>query len=166
MNTRGKSGFDFFLEVVRPDGRVSQRERVHNLMPDEGRDHGTGVIFKGAQQVLTWYIGLYEGNYTPQPDAKASTIAALAAECTTYSSAQRVAFVPGAVANGSVDNGANKAEFVMTAAKTVYGGFIVSASPKGATTGVLISAVRFTSPKVLDVGDKLVLVAANSLVSA
>ncbi|MNV57580.1 hypothetical protein D3C71_1499190 [compost metagenome] len=166
MNTGGKSGFDFFVEVVHPDGRVSQRERVHNLMPDEGRDHGTGVIFKAALQVPTWYIGLFEGNYTPQPDVKASTIAAQASECTTYSAAQRVAFVPGAVANGSVDNGANKAEFVMTAAKTVYGGFIASASPKGATTGVLISAVRFTSPKVLDVGDKLNVVAVNSLLSA
>jgi hypothetical protein len=166
MNTGGKSGFDFFVTVEHLDGSVSQRECVHNLMPDEGRDHVPGVIFKGALQVPNWYIGLYEGNYTPQPDVKASTIAALASECTTYSSAQRVAFVPGAVANGSVDNGANKAEFTMTAAKTVYGGFIASASPKGATTGVLISAVRFASPKVLAVGDKLNVVAVNSLVSA
>lgn len=166
MKSNVAHGFVYEVGVRKPDGSLIQRERVKNLTPIEGLNHFTSVVFKSGLQVATWYIGLYEGNYTPTPDVKASTIAALAAECTAYASAQRVSFVTGSVANGSVDNSANKAEFLMTAAKTVYGGFLVSASPKGATTGVLGSAVRFTSPKVLAVGDVLVVVAANSLLSA
>ena len=166
MNSNAAHGFIYEVVVRKPDGTLTQRERVKNLTPVEGLNHFSSVVFKSGLQVATWYIGLFEGNYTPTDDVKAATIAALASECTAYGSAQRVAFVPGAVANGSVDNSASKAEFVMTAARTVYGGFIVSASPKGATTGVLVSAVRFTSPKVLAIGDVLVVVAANSLVSA
>lgn len=166
MNHNAKHGFNFHVEVVHPDGRVSQRETVHNITPLEGRNHIASVVYKAGTQVPTWYIGLFEGNYTPQPDVKASNIAAAAAECIAYAAAQRVPFVPGAVVDGSVDNSASKAEFVMTANKTIYGGFIVSASPKGATTGVLISAMRFSSPKVLGTGDKLNVVAVNSLVSA
>lgn len=166
MKNNAEHGFSFLVEVEHPDGRVSQRELLHNLTPIEGRNHIASVVYKMGIQVPTWHIGLFEGNFTPQPDVKASTIAALAVECIAYASAQRVAFVPGAVVDGTVDNSANKAEFVMTANKLVYGGFIVSASPKGATTGVIISAMRFSSPKALSIGDKLNVVAVNSLVSA
>lgn len=166
MNSKAESGFTYVVEVIHPDGRVSQREVVHNLIPTEGLNHQQSVTFKGATQVTTWFIGLYEGNYTPVAGVTAATISADSTECTAYTPGARVEFVEGAVAAGSVDNSASKAQFTFTAAKTVYGGFISSASPKGATTGVLISAVRFASPKNLAIGDVLSVTAANILVSA
>jgi hypothetical protein len=166
LASQAESGFTYIVEVVSPDGRRSQREVVHNLIPTEGLNHMMGVTFKGATQVATWFIGLFEGNYTPVPTTAAATIAAAATECTAYTPGARVEFVEGAVAAGAVDNSASKAEFTFTADKTIYGGFIGSASPKGATTGVLISAVRFASPKVLTTGDVLSVTAGNSLVSA
>ncbi|MNY75553.1 hypothetical protein D3C86_2148590 [compost metagenome] len=57
--------------------------------------------------------------------------------------------------NGAVDNSANKAEFLFNAPKVIRGVFLVSASPKGANTGTLISVVRFLSPKNVDAGSTL-----------
>jgi hypothetical protein len=166
MDSQAEGGFTYVVEVLHPNGKRSQREVVHNLIPVEGLNHMMGVTFKSVGQVATWYIGLYEGNYTPISSVTAATIAAASTECTSYTPAQRVEFVEGSVVNGAVDNSASKAEFTFTAAKTVYGGFIGSASPRGSTSGVLISAVRFTTPKVLAIGDVLSVTAGNSLISA
>lgn len=166
MNSQAELGFLYYVDVVAPDGTVSQGEWVHNLIPIEGLNHMMGVTFKSVTPVATWYIGLYEGNYTPVPGVTAATISSVSTECVAYTPAQRVTFVSGSVVNGALDNSASKAEFTFTADKTVYGGFIVSASPRNATTGTIISAVRFSSPKVLENGSVLRVTAGNSLVSA
>lgn len=166
MESQAKMGFTYTVDVLHPDGSVSQAETSHNLIPDEGVAHTMGVLFKSSTQVATWYIAIYEGNFTPAGSITAATFPALATECTAYTPSTRPEFVEGAVAGGAVDNSASRAEFTMTADKTIYGGVITSASAKSATTGVLISAVRFTSPKVVATGDVLRVTAGNSLVSA
>lgn len=166
LESKAGHGFTYIVEVVDRQGNVSQREVVHNLTPVEGLNHMMAVTFKQATQVPTWFIALFEGNYTVVPTLTAATFPAAATECTAYTPSQRVEFVEGDVVNGSVDNSASRAEFTFTSAKTVYGGVITSSAAKGSTTGVLISAVRFASPKVLDVGSVLRVTAGNSLVSA
>jgi hypothetical protein len=163
--SEAETGFVYAVELVRPDGSVKDREVIHNLQPVEALDHMMGVVFKGAVQASTWYIGLFEGNYVPTPSAKAATIAADATECTAYTPANRVEFVEGASVNGAIDNSATKAEFTFTANKTIYGAFMASSSPHGSTTGVLMSVVRFASPKVVELGDVLRVTAGNSLIS-
>lgn len=164
--SRGEPGFIWTVDILRADGSVDSGETTHNLIPQEGCDFYQALMFKGAGQVTTWYIGIYEGNYTPVSGIKAVDIAATASESTAYTPTTRVEFNEGAVAAGSVDNSANRAEFAMTLNKTIYGGFIGSAQARGATTGVLISAVRFASPKVLSAGDTLRVTAQNVLTSA
>lgn len=159
------AGVNYTIEVIR-GGAVVDSETVHNLMPEEGRNHAVSVITKGATQVPTWYIGLFEGNYVPVDSDKASTFPSNATECTAYLPATRVEFVEGAVAAGVVENTASRAEFTATAAKTIYGAFLVSAQAKGAITGVLMSAARFTAPKVLQIDDVLRVTASFSLTSA
>lgn len=132
----------------------------------EGRNHAISVLAKGATQSPTWYIGLFEGNYVPVDADVAATFATVATECTAYTPATRSEFVEGAVAAGSVDNIASKSEFAFTSAKTVYGAFMVNAQAKGATTGVLLSAARFTAPKVLAIDDVLRVTASLNLASA
>ncbi|MDQ8046904.1 MAG: hypothetical protein REI11_20030 [Patulibacter sp.] len=166
MNSRGRLGFTYTVEVESPDGTISQRETVHNLLPDEGIAHMLAVTFKGAAQVPTWYIALYKGNYSPTAAITAATFPALATEFTDYTPSARVEFNEGAVSGGALNNGANRAEFTATADATVYGGVITSSSPKGSVTGVIASAVRFSSPKVLATGDVLRVTAGVSLVSA
>ena len=159
-----KPGFTYVIEHVR-DGRVIDREVQHNLVPVEGLNHFAGVALKGTSQVTAWYVGLYEGNYTPQVTDTAAALPAAATEVTAYSEATRVALTLGSISGGAVTNTASPAEFTATSAKTVRGGFISSASAKNATTGVLTSVVKFASPKSLDTGDKLRITAGFTFTS-
>lgn len=155
MDSEIKTGATYRAEVVAPDGSVSQASVEHNLVPTEGLNHMAAVVFKGGTQVNPWFIAPFEGDYTPTADVTAATIAAAAQESTAYTASARLEFVEGAVAAGAVDNTASKAEFVFNADRTLRGVFIVSASPKAATTGTLISVVRFSSPKTVDSGSTL-----------
>lgn len=166
MNELMKCGFTYRVEEVDKNGKVLSVEEVHNLVPNQGITHILNVLLKSGAQTATWYIGLFEGNYTPVATDTAATFPASATECTTYAASTRVAYAPGTIGSNMVDNDANRAEFVFNATKTVYGGFISSASAKGSTSGVLLSAVRFNSPKQLDSGSTLRVVAGFSMVSA
>lgn len=158
------AGVNYTIEVIR-GGAVVDSETVHNLMPEEGRNHAVSVITKGATQVPTWYIGLFEGNYVPVDSDKAATFPTVATESTAYLPATRVEFNEGAAVAGTVENTANRAEFAFTANKTIYGAFLASAQAKGAVTGVLMSAARFTAPKTLQIDDVLRVTASFSLTS-
>jgi hypothetical protein len=165
MNTHLNAGFTYLVEVVK-DGSVVDREEAKNLMPIEGLNHMLGVTLKGATQAATWYIGLYEGNYTPVSTDTAAVFPTAATETTAYAETTRVEFVEGTATGGALDNSASRAEFTFTSATTVYGGFIGSASAKGGLTGALLSAVRFSSPKVLEIGSVLRVTAGFTLASA
>ncbi len=152
MNEHINPGFLWTLEHIR-NGEVIDREVIHNLLPTEGANHALDVLLHQATQIATWYIGLYEGNYTPLLTDTAATFPASATELTTYAEASRVAFVESAASGGVSSNAASKAEFTSNSNKIIYGGFITSASAKGATSGILLSAVKFSSPKTFDSGD-------------
>lgn len=162
MNSSAQAGFEYLIEVIK-NGVVIDREIAHNVMPTEGADHIISVALAGGSQVSTWYLGLYEGNYTPTIAETAALLPGLATECSTYSGSTRKTWTPGSVAGGSANNSAAKAEFTFTAAKTIYGGFMTSAPAKGATTGALVSVVRFPSPKVLDIDSILRVTAGITL---
>lgn len=165
MKNKLKPGFRYLVEIVGKDGVVRDSEIVDNLMPTEGLNHMMGVTLKGVVQVASWFVGAFEGNYTPVPGDTAATFPASAVESTAYTETTRRALTLGTIAGGAVDNSAARAEFTLNAAKTLYGGFISSASAKGATSGVLLSAVRFSSPKVLASGEVLRVTAGFTLVS-
>lgn len=164
LNTVIRPGFIYTVEHWR-DGRLFGGETVRNLMPTEGVNHVLNVLLKSGAQVGSWYIGINEGNYTPVLTDTAATYPTSATECTTYVEGARVGFVPGTVSGGSVNNSLSRAEFTSNANKTIYGGFITSASAKGATSGVLLSAVKFASPKTFNSGDILRVTAGFTLAS-
>ena len=159
-----KMGFQFLVEVVDElTGEVISSEIADNITPTEGENHILNVIFKAATQITSWFVGIYEGNYTPLATDTAAVFPANATETTTYAEATRQAFTPGAVAAGAVDNTAALATFTSNSAKTIYGMFISSASAKGATTGVLISAVKFGSAQTFGSGTLLRVTASVTL---
>jgi hypothetical protein len=149
MNEHASAGFEYLVEVIR-DGVVIESEVVHNLLPVEGINYLLSAGLKGGSQIPTWYIGLFEGNYAPVSGDTAATFPGLATECTTYAEAARVEWNEGSVVSGTVNNSANRAEFTSNALRTIYGGFIASAPAKGATSGTLLSVVRFSSPKTFE----------------
>lgn len=160
-------GFTWHIERVRlSDGAVLDSEVAHNLVPVEGLNHIISVALKNGVPFANFYVGLYEGAYTPVPTDKATTFPAAATELTAYEQTTRQPLVLGTVDNGTVDNVAAKAEFTGTTnGKFAQGGFISSAPTKGAATGVLISAVKFPSPKPLDAGTILRVTAGFSAIS-
>lgn len=159
-----RPGFTYRIDHVR-NGRVIGSEMIHNLMPTEGMNYALSVLLKGTSQTSNWFVGLYEGNYTPVAGDKAATFPTSATEVTTYDEASRVGLTWGSVENAYVDNAAAKSEFTSNEQKTVTGAFITSASGKGATSGVLLSAAKFSSPKPFAVGDVLKIVAGFTLQS-
>lgn len=163
MNTTLTPGFLWDIELYDRFGALVDKELIHNLMPTEGMNHTLNVVLKSATPVATWYVLLYEGNYTPVVGDTAATFPSLATECTTYSETTRVAYVPGTVAAGAVDNSASPAVFTSTADKTIYGGAIVSVAAKGSTSGVITSAVRFSTSKAFTTGSIIRVTAAYAL---
>lgn len=159
MNT-AHFGFTYTTELIR-DGVVIDREVTRNLIPIEGLNHIIETTLKNGTPFANWYVGVYEGNYTPDPDDTMAAFPSAATELTGYTATARPTLVLGDVANGQVSNGTleepdNLALFTWNVSgKTCYGAFVSSSPTKGATSGVLISAARFSAPKAVTSGDVL-----------
>lgn len=142
-------GLVYTIETVR-NGVVVDREEVHNLLPLEGIHHMYNVTLRNQTQNAAWYVGLFGNAYTPLSTDTMATFPANSGEATGYSEANRVTLVLAAPAAGSVSNSGNVAEFTFTGTDTIYGGFVTSSAAKGATTGTLMSAVKFATAKSVD----------------
>jgi hypothetical protein len=75
----------------RRKGDLISHERIQNLVVNEGLNSLLGVMFNAATQITQWYVGLFEGNYTPVAGVTAATITSASTECTAYDEATRVA---------------------------------------------------------------------------
>lgn len=151
-----KVGGKFTVEHYRK-GKLIDVSEDHNLVVNEGLNSILGIMFHGDTQISTWYLGLFEGNYTPVATVTAATITSASTECTAYTSATRPEYVEAAAASQSITNSASRASFVFNATKTIYGAFLVSNSTKSGTTGTLFSAARFATSKSVVTDDELLL---------
>ena len=158
-------GGTFIGEIIRA-GRVIDRFEEHNLVVNEGLNALNDVMFHGSAQITTWYLGLFEGNYTPVSTLTAATVTSASTECTAYASATRPAYDEAASASQVTTNAANRASFVFNATKTIYGAFMVSNSTKSGTTGTLFAASRFGTSKAVESGDEMLLTYAFTAASA
>jgi hypothetical protein len=149
---RGKEIVDHFVEK--------------NLLVAQGLTSMLGVYLHADTQLPSWYIGLFEGNYTPVDGDLASNIATNATETTAYVSATRPQFVPAAAATKSITNSASRADFVFNAGKTIYGAFMISDNAKNGVAGTLLSVARFAASKTVASSDELLLTYSFTLASA
>ena len=140
-------GGRFSHNVYHADGSEEGWITDPNLVCNEGLDHILDVVFHGATQVDPWYIGIFEGNYTPVAGVTASSVTADSTESTAYDESTRVEYNEAAASSQSITNSANTADFTMNATKTIYGAFVGSASAKSATTGTLMAISRFSSSR-------------------
>lgn len=183
-----KSGFKYHVEHVRSvsamqsmglsieglerrmengiDSVVLSVEDVTNLIPTEGLNYLLGAGLTGVTQIAAWFIALFEGNYVPTATITAATFTATATESVAYNEAARVAWVPGAIAAGSVSNTLSKAVFTMNATKSIYGIGQLSASAKTATTGTIVSCAAFAAVKNVVATDVLSVTSTLTATSA
>lgn len=159
-------GFKYTTELLDPSGRTISVETDHNIMPVQGMNHLLSVLLFGGTPFTSWYLGLFGNPHTPLPGDVMATFPTLAGEITAYSGAERLPFVGSAPDAGATSNLAAPAEFAFTAEDQVFGGFIAPAAAKGSGSGVLLSAVRFATPKNVEVGSILRVTAGFVLLSA
>lgn len=134
-----------------------------NLVPTEGLNHMLDVVLHGAAQIPTWYLALFEGNYTPTFDITAATFPQLATECTTVQGTTRLEYKEAAAVAGATSNAASLAVFTSTADRTIYGAALLSSSGKGSTVGKILSCFRFPEPRNFAVGNQLAVLTPASL---
>lgn len=155
-NSKLTVGGVFHGTIIRK-GEVIDEFEAPNLVVNEGLNHMLNVLFRGTTQVNPWYVGIFEGNYTPVATVTAATIASASTECTAYTSSTRVEYDEAAASSQVTTNAASRASFIFNATKTIYGAFIVSSNTKSGTAGTLFAAARFSSSKAVDSGDELLL---------
>lgn len=146
----------FEIEHIR-EGEVIDKWRQPNLVVNEGLNKLLDVMFHADTQIATWYLGLFEGNYTPVAGLTAATVASASTECTAYDNATRPEFNEAIASGQSITNSANRASFVFNATKTIYGAFLISDNTKGGSSGSLFAAARFASAKAVVSSDELLL---------
>lgn len=128
----------------------------YNLVVTTGLNDVLDKYYKGSSYTAAHYCGLTDGTPTV---AAGDTMASHAGwvEVTAYDEAVRQTITWGSVSGGSVNNSASKAVFtISTNSTTIGGGFVVTNSTKGGSTGTLVGAAAFTAgDKVLDDNDTL-----------
>lgn len=145
-------GFEWTIEVSNEDGSIASSETHWNLIPFDGLNFLIRSPFGDVAAIPTFYLGLFRGNYIPSGGTKASDIPTNMIEFVDYSEASRPTWEKVLTGVSTFDNNLNKAGFTVTADRTVYGAFLVSDSVKGGNNGLVLSCVRFASPKALSVG--------------
>ena len=123
------------------------------FFPAEGRNYMIDVAVHGGAQIGTWYVALFEGDYTPQDDDTAANIVARATEITAYTAATRPEFIEAAAVGGATNNDGSITTFTMSAAKTVRLFALLSGAGKGSAAGVLLAIQRLASPRSYSAGD-------------
>ena len=145
---------EFEIELIRK-GKTIDKFGFKNIVVAEGLNYLLGAGLGGAAQISTWFMGLFEGNYTPLATDTAASIAPNATETSTYSGGTRPQWSPAPPANQTITNGATRASFTFTADKTIYGAFLASSPTIGGTGGKLFGAARFPAPKAVSNTDVL-----------
>jgi hypothetical protein len=143
-------------------GQESDIREDHNILPDEGLNHMLGVTLKGVTPITSWYAMLHSGTGTPTAALTAANYDATLSEITSaaegYSEATRVLWVGDAVdtVNTEVVNAAAPCTFTIASATSlgINGAGLVSVSTKGSTSGILISAGKFSATRTFVAADE------------
>lgn len=164
-NESTKVGGVFNIQQIR-DGVLIDEWEEKNIVVNEGLNHMLNATLNGAAQVTTWFIGLFEGNYTPLATDTAANITVNSTESTAYDETVRQTYTEAVSTAQSITNSASKATFTINATKAIYGAFLVSASAKSGTTGTLFAASKFSAARSVVATDQLLVTYTVSATSA
>lgn len=145
-------GFKWEFELIDSDGESVESEIKHNLIPSDGLEFLIRSPFGEVSPISTFYLGLFRGNYIPTPSTKASDIPTNMIELVDYAEPMRIEWDNQLNGIATMDNLSNKAEFTITQDRTIHGAFLVSEATKGSNVGLVLSCVRFSSPKQVTAG--------------
>ena len=133
--------------------------RTENLIPTEGLAHILNVALGTTPKPASYHLALFSAAAQPSANWTAASFASTASEIVSmtegYSAATRPTWTPTNTSTNSIDNMAAVAKVTMKTASslTVQGAAMLTTSAKGGTTGALISASKYASPRVFQDGD-------------
>lgn len=153
--TLGVKGFTWQLQIKDKDGHEVDEETKANLIPTVGMNFLVRSPFGDVTPESTFYLGLFRGNYIPSPGSTSADIPSGMVEFIDYSEAQRPLWDRSFTGQAGMDNSISKATFTVTQDRTIRGAFLVSKADKGGSTGLLLSVVRFATPKDVSAGQEI-----------
>lgn len=133
--------------------------RTGNLIVTEGLAHILNVALGTTPKPANYFLALFNGSAAPAANWTGATFAASASEVVSmsegYTSPTRPIWTPTNTATASIDNMTAVASVTFATASqvNVTGVGMLTASGKGATTGVLVSAAKYPVTRVFQDGD-------------
>ena len=138
-----------------------------NIVVTEGMNYLLSAGLGGGAQKTTFYIAPFTGNVTPLLTWTGANFTANSTETTNYDEANRQLWADDAVSAGVITNTAAPAVFTASAGGvTIRGAGLVEMLAKGATTGILVAAARFSTDKVLAAGEDIRIIYTITATSA
>lgn len=143
------------LQKLDRNGNVIETIKFNNGIVHAGVQHAYDCVFHAGAQITLWYIGLIDNSGYSALSA-ADTMASHPGwnEFTTYGEATRVQWDTAATSGRTITS-ATPADFSINGSGTVRGGFLVSNSEKGGSSGVLWSTGVFANPPTVANGETL-----------
>lgn len=129
-----------------------------NTFTAEGLNYLLNASLGGGAPITQFFLAPFSGNVTPNAGWTAATFPTTATEFTAYTNATRPQWVEANADNQVIGNTASQAVFTFNAGgpHNLYGMALLSASAKGATSGILVAAMRFGAPRLNQIaGDRL-----------
>lgn len=155
-----RTAFEWSGEIVDQFGNpVGSIPPTKNLIPQGGMSLLIQAPFGDTAPVSAFYVGLMTKNYLPSDATSAADIPTNMGELTSYAEASRPLWDSVFDGVATYDNNASRAQFTATVDATLYGAFLVSEPTKGSANGLVLSVVRFPSPRPLSAGLTLYLTA-------
>ena len=150
------------LEHVR-NGKLVSLQSGSNTFTTQGMAYMLNVMFHDIAKAAShiWYVGIFKNNITP---ALADTATKLGSgnaygECqdADYDNplTNRPAYTTEDSTTAVISNVNAKAHFIMNASITVYGAFLTNTQSKTDSSGVLMCAKRFGTPRAVIADDEI-----------
>lgn len=160
-------------QIIRANGTVEDELSDHNLVPNAALNHILNLLGNHEAIYANRYVSIYGNNYVPVVADVMSTFpgGGVAGEITTYySESTRPAYTTVSSTAQLLTNTASKATFTaasITGTVTIYGSFVTTNNTKAGTTGLLVSAAKFSTARTFEAnGDQLILKVEFSLANA
>lgn len=131
-----------------------------NLLVDQGLAHILSVAFAATAKPSNYYLALFSGATAPAANWTASNFASVSSEIVSqsegYTNATRPVWTPPSnTSSNSIDNWSSVASLTIATASSmnVTGAALLTNSTRGGTTGVLVSATKYSATRVFQNGD-------------
>lgn len=147
----GVNGFEWNL-VIKEGGKVVSHDTFLNKIPAAGMAFLVRSPFGDIAPITTFYLGLFQGDYIPSDSTTAADIPGNMNEFIDYEEVQRPLWDRSFDGAATMDNDDSKARFTPTQDRLIRGAFLCSEPAKGSNSGLVLSCVRFTSPKQVYAG--------------